>query len=152
MSNEVMTRNSEWMNHIVNHLNRMVDNFERAVMNYRPMLGGERFMTDKELCARLQLSRRTLQDYRNNGVIPYIQLGGKILRWFAQVAGGSKPPRNVALWQVYAIAFSVKIQTSLVRIVCLPMTDCMMNSRKALLSMLSIRKATAMTSSRLYTS
>lgn len=55
MSNEVMTRNSEWMNHIVNHLNRMVDNFERAVMNYRPMLGGERFMTDKELCARLQL-------------------------------------------------------------------------------------------------
>ena len=65
MSNEVMTRNSEWMNHIVNHLNRMVD--------------GERFMTDKELCARLQLSRRTLQDYRNNGVIPYIQLGGKIL-------------------------------------------------------------------------
>ena len=38
MSNEVMTRNSEWMNHIVNHLNRMVDNFERAVMNYRPML------------------------------------------------------------------------------------------------------------------
>ena len=30
MSNEVMTRNSEWMNHIVNHLNRMVDNFERA--------------------------------------------------------------------------------------------------------------------------
>ena len=74
-----MTRNSEWMNHIVNHLNRMVDNFERAVMNYRPMLDGERFMTDKELCARLQLSRRTLQDYRNNGVIPYIQLGGKIL-------------------------------------------------------------------------
>ena len=43
MSNEVMTRNSEWMN----HLNRMVDNFERAVMNHRPMLGGERFMTDK---------------------------------------------------------------------------------------------------------
>ena len=60
-----MTRNSEWMNHIVNHLNRMVDNFERAVMNYRPILDGERFMTDKELCARLQLSRRTLQGYRN---------------------------------------------------------------------------------------
>ena len=56
------------------------------------------------------------------------------------------------IWLFYAIAFSVKIQTSLVRLVCLPMTDCMMNSRKALLSMLSIRKATAMMSSRLYTS
>ena len=36
MSNEVMTRNSEWMNHIVNHLNRMVDNFERAVTASSP--------------------------------------------------------------------------------------------------------------------
>ena len=77
MSNEVMTKSSEWMSHIVSHLNRMVDDFERTVKNYRPMLGGERFLTDKELCAKLQLSRRTLQDYRYNGVIPYIQLGGK---------------------------------------------------------------------------
>ena len=79
MSNEVMTRHSEWMTHIVSHLNRMVEDFERITKNYRPMLGGERFLTDKELCAKLQLSRRTLQDYRNNGIIPYIQLGGKIL-------------------------------------------------------------------------
>ena len=79
MSNEVMTTNSELMNHILNHLNRMGDTFERAVMNYPPNLGDERIMTDKDLCARLQLSRRTLQDYRTNGVIPYIQLGGKIL-------------------------------------------------------------------------
>ena len=79
MSNEVMTRHSEWMSHIVSHLNRIVDDFERTVKNYRPMLGGERLLTDKELCAKLQLSRRTLQDYRNNGIIPYIQLGGKIL-------------------------------------------------------------------------
>ena len=79
MSNEVMTRSSEWMSHIVSHLNRIVNDFERSVKNYRPMLGGERFLTDKELCTKLQLSRRTLQDYRNNGIIPYIQLGGKIL-------------------------------------------------------------------------
>ena len=38
MSNEVMSKNSrEWMNHIVNYLNRMVDDFERAVTNYRQM-------------------------------------------------------------------------------------------------------------------
>ena len=79
MSNEVMTRSSEWMSHIVSHLNRMVNDFERSVKNYRPMLDGERFLTDKELSAKLQLSRRTLQEYRNNGIIPYILLGGKIL-------------------------------------------------------------------------
>ena len=31
------------------------------------------------MSARLKVSRRTLQDYRNEGRIPYIQLGGKIL-------------------------------------------------------------------------
>jgi excisionase family DNA binding protein len=42
-------------------------------------LNGERFFTDKEVSARLKVSRRTLQDYRNEGRIAYIQLGGKIL-------------------------------------------------------------------------
>jgi len=27
----------------------------------------------------LKISRRTLQEYRNNGMLPYYQLGGKIL-------------------------------------------------------------------------
>ena len=40
---------------------------------------GERFLTDREVSARLKVSRRTLQDYRNNGVVSYYQLGGKIL-------------------------------------------------------------------------
>ena len=77
--NELINKDSEWIIHFMGSLDRLLDNYERLTANYRPMLDGERFMTDKELCARLQLSRRTLQDYRNNGVIPYIQLGGKIL-------------------------------------------------------------------------
>ena len=35
--------------------------------------------TDEELSQRLKISRRSLQDYRNQGRIPYIKLGGKIL-------------------------------------------------------------------------
>ena len=34
---------------------------------------------DKEVSAQLKQSRRTLQDYRNEGRISYYQLGGKIL-------------------------------------------------------------------------
>ena len=45
----------------------------------QPLLGGEHYLTDRELSERLKISRRTLQDYRNNGVLPYRQLGGKIL-------------------------------------------------------------------------
>lgn len=43
------------------------------------MLGEDSFLTDKELSAKLKISRRSLQDYRNEGRIPFIQFGGKIL-------------------------------------------------------------------------
>ena len=77
--NELMTKNNEWIIHFMGSIDRMLDSFERITANYRPTLGGERFFTNKEVSARLKVSRRTLQDYRNEGRIPYIQLGGKIL-------------------------------------------------------------------------
>lgn len=36
-------------------------------------------MNDAELANYLKVSRRTLQEYRNNGILSYYQIGGKIL-------------------------------------------------------------------------
>ena len=77
--NELINRDNEWIIHFMGSLDRLLDNVEHLTAHYRPTLGGERFFTDKEVSARLKVSRRTLQDYRNEGRIPYIQLGGKIL-------------------------------------------------------------------------
>ncbi|MCM1371483.1 MAG: helix-turn-helix domain-containing protein [Bacteroides sp.] len=77
--NELMTKDNECIVHFMGSLDRLLDSFEHMTAKYRPTLGGERFFTDKEVSARLKVSRRTLQDYRNEGRIPYIQLGGKIL-------------------------------------------------------------------------
>jgi len=77
--NELINKDNEWIIHFGGRLARLVDNYERLPANSRPTLGGERFFTDKEVSARLKVSRRTLQDYRNEGRIAYIQLGGKIL-------------------------------------------------------------------------
>lgn len=77
--NELMTKDNEWILHFMGSLDRLPDNYERMTADYRPTLGGERFFTDKEVSTRLKVSRRTLQDYRNEGRIAYIQLGGKIL-------------------------------------------------------------------------
>ena len=49
--------------------------------------GGEHYLTDRELSERLKISRRTLQDYRNNGILPYRQLGGKILYRKSDIEG-----------------------------------------------------------------
>ena len=51
----------------------------RLTLNYNPSLNGERYMTDTELSGYLKITKRTLQEYRNAGIIPYYQIGGKIL-------------------------------------------------------------------------
>ena len=40
---------------------------------------GERYLTDREVAELLRVSRRTLQEYRNDRVLPFILLGGKVL-------------------------------------------------------------------------
>jgi excisionase family DNA binding protein len=60
-------------------IDRMLDGIENLVRNHKPTLNGERYLNDKEVAARLRVSRRTMQDYRNDGRIPYYQLGGKLL-------------------------------------------------------------------------
>ena len=61
----------------------LLDNIEKKVerlaCDNRPPFNGERFLTDRELSETLRISRRCLQDYRDQGRIPYIQLGGTIL-------------------------------------------------------------------------
>ncbi|MDR1714459.1 MAG: helix-turn-helix domain-containing protein [Prevotella sp.] len=52
---------------------------KNALDECKPLFNGERYLTDRDLSKILKISRRTLQDYRSNGIIPYIMLGGKVL-------------------------------------------------------------------------
>ena len=47
--------------------------------SYKPVLHGERLMTDGELATALRVSPRALRDYRNEGILPYIRMKGNIL-------------------------------------------------------------------------
>jgi len=42
-------------------------------------MAGENFYTDRELAEKLKVSRRSLQQYRDNGLLAFTRLGGKIL-------------------------------------------------------------------------
>ncbi len=55
--------------------------------NNRPLLGGEHYISDAELSAILKISRRTLQQWRTDGVISFIMLGGKVLYKESDVQG-----------------------------------------------------------------
>jgi len=80
MSNQLITsENNERVKSFFLSLDRISSLMERLFASRRPTLNGESFYTDKELSQKLKISRRSLQDYRNEGRIPYIQLGGKVL-------------------------------------------------------------------------
>lgn len=78
MNKTIMT-NDEWAVGFMEQLDSMLNGIESMNEKSRASFGNERFLTDKEVSAWLKVSRRTLQDYRNNGMVSYYQLGGKIL-------------------------------------------------------------------------
>ena len=67
---ELRTDSREWVHRIMGSLDRMLVGIENLAVGT---------CADTSLSAQLKLSRRTLQDYRNEGRISYYQLGGKIL-------------------------------------------------------------------------
>ena len=60
-------------------LDKALPYIEYALKNGKPAFEGERYLTSEELCSTLKISRRTLQEYRDNRVFPFIQLPGKVL-------------------------------------------------------------------------
>lgn len=63
----------------IGKLDALFESIERMDAGHKASPSNEQFLTDKEVSAWLKVSRRTLQDYRNNGMVSYYQLGGKIL-------------------------------------------------------------------------
>ena len=42
-------------------------------------MNGERYYTTEEVCQVLKITKRTLQQYRDDSVIPFVALPGKML-------------------------------------------------------------------------
>ena len=77
--NQLLTHESKSIDTAMQSLKKANNWLSSFIESYNPPLDGERYLTDKELSEFLKLSRRTLQEYRNNRVLPYILLGGKVL-------------------------------------------------------------------------
>ncbi|MFC4685851.1 MULTISPECIES: helix-turn-helix domain-containing protein [Bacteroidota] len=58
---------------------RLRNRIEEILKNYRPVMNGEIYLSGEDVCKLLHISKRTLQQYRNDNILPYIQIGGKII-------------------------------------------------------------------------
>lgn len=77
--NDVITEKDERITALYRKLQEATQNIELIINNKLSISNGHRYLTDAELSKCLKISRRTLQEYRNNGIIPYYHIGGKIL-------------------------------------------------------------------------
>ena len=77
--NLIITRENEKVIQFFKDINQLSQSVDLLMANYKPLFEGQRFLTDTELSQHLKLTKRTLQEYRNSGKLPFYQIGGKIL-------------------------------------------------------------------------
>lgn len=61
---DLITKDSNTTQVLFSSLDQVLENVEYMITNYRPVLGGEHYLTGEEVCQKLCISKRTLQDYR----------------------------------------------------------------------------------------
>ncbi|KGN92075.1 helix-turn-helix domain-containing protein [Porphyromonas canoris] len=79
MEHEIVNRETPEMKELISGIKEMTKRLKEVAETHRPLFGGEIYLTGREVCERLFISHRTLQDYRDKSVISYTQIAGKIL-------------------------------------------------------------------------
>lgn len=76
---DLISKDSNVTEMLLSSLDRILEGVEQITSNHRPTLNGERYLSGEEVCEKLCISKRTLQDYRDNKFIGYVQLPGKFI-------------------------------------------------------------------------
>ena len=76
---ELINKDTPQVKEFISSLDSMLSGIESIVKHYKPHLNGERFLSNNEVSKKLNVSLRTLQEWRDTGLIPFIQIKGKII-------------------------------------------------------------------------
>ena len=79
MNNRMITKEDERLDFLFRTIDDLSNRIENIVRISKSKLGNEQYLSDKDLSQLLKISRRSLQDYRTKGKIPFYRVGGKIL-------------------------------------------------------------------------
>ena len=77
MIQSMLTKESPEIIRFFRNIESLSEILDTQAEKMRPVLNGERYMTDSELAGHLKLTRRTLAEYRITGKLPYYKVGGK---------------------------------------------------------------------------
>ena len=79
MEYETIRKETPEMKQLISDIQEVSKRLREIAQTHRPLFGGEIYLTGREVCERLFVSPRTLQDYRDKSIILYTQIAGKIL-------------------------------------------------------------------------
>ena len=79
MEYETISKETPEMKQLISDIQEVSKRLREIAQTHRPLFGGETYLTGREVCELLFINPRTLQDYRDKGIIPYTQIAGKIL-------------------------------------------------------------------------
>ena len=90
---EILDKKSTEVTSLFMALDELLDTIQQAIKNRTQHLNGEKFLTNRDICQMLHISSRTLQDWRDTGKIPFIQIKGKILYKESEISNWLKQNR-----------------------------------------------------------
>jgi len=73
-----LSMDADEMQVVLSAISSVSRRIKEVAQTHKPLFAGELFLTSKEVCERLHIGPRTLQDYRDRKIIPYTQFAGKI--------------------------------------------------------------------------
>lgn len=76
---DLLTENTEEIVRYKKQVQELKEYTQFILKHFKPVLNGEIYLSGKEVCNLLHITTRTLQQYRDDELLPYIQFGGKIL-------------------------------------------------------------------------
>ncbi len=86
MADEIINSNHPRIAEARNRTQQAFDSLMEIRDNHHPTLANISFLTDKEVARLLRVSRRTVQNYRDSGILPYYIIGGKCLYVESEIA------------------------------------------------------------------
>lgn len=78
-NNDILKESSPEINDILLAIREINENVEIATKNYKSTLKDEQFLNKKQVCNLLHICSRSLQNYRDRGILPFYKIGGKLL-------------------------------------------------------------------------
>ena len=76
---ELINKDTPQVKEFISSLDSKLKGIEIIVKHYKLHLNGERFLSSHEVSKKLNVSLRSLQEWRDTGLISFIQIKGKII-------------------------------------------------------------------------